>query len=247
MSMSTRFMVEVDADQFDRLARPTQPLAAVAELVWNSLDAEAKVVTVSIGRTDLDTVDTVVVTDDGHGMSNEESIRDFHKLGGSWKKAGTAGRRLSKHGERSLHGSNGEGRFRAFALGRTAEWSTVTEGSAGLLERTVIRGSMDESEFVVSDREVLAIGSPGTRVQTARPREHVNRLLGTQATTWLITQFAVYLVKYPYVTVTYDGAKLEPSSIIGRRTDIPLDDSLGGGYGAARLCILEWTAEASAI
>jgi DNA topoisomerase VI subunit B len=91
VSVSTRFTVEVDADQFDRLARTTQPLAAVAELVWNSLDAEAKVVTVSIGRTDLDAVDTVIVTDDGHGMSNEESIRDFHKLGGSWKKVGTGG------------------------------------------------------------------------------------------------------------------------------------------------------------
>jgi len=38
--MGIRFAVEVDSDQFDRLARPTQPLAGVAELVWNSLDAK---------------------------------------------------------------------------------------------------------------------------------------------------------------------------------------------------------------
>lgn len=103
--VSFRFTVKVDADQFDRLARPTQPLPGVAELVWNALDAEADVVTVSIGRTDLDAVDNVVVTDDGHGMTNDEAIRDFEKLGGSWKKVGTGGRRLSKTGKRSLHGS----------------------------------------------------------------------------------------------------------------------------------------------
>lgn len=245
--MSARFKVEVDADQFDRLARPSQPLAGVAELVWNSLDAEAQAVTVSIGRTDLDAVDTVVVTDDGHGMTNEESIRDFHKLGGSWKKVGTAGRRLSKHQKRSLHGSNGEGRFRAFALGRTAEWSTIAEGLNGSLERTVIKGSIDESEFVVSDPEVLATGSPGTRVQTTRPREYVNRLLGDQATTWLITRFAVYLVKYPGVAVTYDGTKLDPSSILDRQTDIALDESVGGEHGTPQLRVLEWTRDASTI
>lgn len=119
--MGARFAVQVDADQFDRLARPSQPLAGVAELVWNALDAEAEAVTVSIGRTDLDAVELVVVSDDGHGMTYDDAIRDFKLLGGSWKKVGTGGRRLSRNGKRSLHGSQGEGRFRAFALGRMAE------------------------------------------------------------------------------------------------------------------------------
>ena len=61
--------------------------------------------TVSIGRTELDAVDYVVASDDGHGMTNTEAIRDFQRLGGSWKKFGTKGRRLSKNGKRSLHGS----------------------------------------------------------------------------------------------------------------------------------------------
>jgi hypothetical protein len=87
--VSTRLSVKVHADQFDRLARPSQPLAGVAELVWNSLDAEAEVVTVSIERNDLGAVESVVVTDDGHGMTYQESVRDFERLGGSWKREGT--------------------------------------------------------------------------------------------------------------------------------------------------------------
>ena len=63
-----RFPVQVDADQFDRLARPTLPVAGVAELIWNALYAEADTVTVVIDRTELDAVDKVSVTDNGHGM-----------------------------------------------------------------------------------------------------------------------------------------------------------------------------------
>lgn len=245
--MGARFAVQVDADQFDRLARPSQPLAGVAELVWNSLDAEAEAVTVSIGRTDLDAVELVVVSDDGHGITYDDAIRDFKLLGGSWKKVGTGGRRLSRNGKRSLHGSQGEGRFRAFALGRTAEWTTVTEGLSGKPERTVITGSMDSSEFIVSDAEVLATGSLGTTVRVSNPREHAGRLLGVGASTWLITRFAVYLVKYPNVAVVYDGTKLEPSTILDREIDIALDEALGGDHGAPSLRIMEWKPEATTI
>jgi hypothetical protein len=49
--VTERFVVLLDADQFDRLARPTLPLAGVAELIWNTLDAEADSVTATIGRT----------------------------------------------------------------------------------------------------------------------------------------------------------------------------------------------------
>ena len=98
--MPQRFVVQVDADQFDRLARPTLPLAGVAELIWNALDAEAETVSVSIARTVLDAAEGVTVTDDGHGMSHDDAGRDFKRLGGSWKKL----RSQSMNGKRTLHG-----------------------------------------------------------------------------------------------------------------------------------------------
>jgi hypothetical protein len=64
---------------------------------------------------------------------------------------------------------------------------------------------------------------------------------------WLITRFAVYLVKYPHVTVTYDGMRLDPNSILDRETSVTLDDSIGGEHGAPQLRILEWGPEASTI
>lgn len=125
--MTERFVVQVDADQFDVLARPTQPLAGIAELIWNALDAEAETVNVTIARTELDGVEEVSVTDDGHGMTHDESSRDFRKLGGSWKKT----RATSKNGKRSLHGKEGSGRFRAFAVGSTLEWKSIADSGIG--------------------------------------------------------------------------------------------------------------------
>jgi DNA topoisomerase VI subunit B len=101
-----RFQVEVDVDQFEELSRPSQPLAAVAELIWNSLDAEADIIDVVITPTPMGAVETVRVVDNGHGMTNNDALRDFRKLGGSWKK----GRKRSRNNLRMLHGQKGQGR-----------------------------------------------------------------------------------------------------------------------------------------
>lgn len=241
--MTERFVVEVDADQFDRLARPTRPLAGIEELIWNALDAEAESVVVTIDRTALDGVDTVVVTDDGHGMSHDDTTRDFSKLGGSWKKT----RPTSKNGKRPLHGREGSGRFRAFALGSTVEWTSVAEDGLGKLQRTVVTGSLTSSEFSVTDAVELATGSPGTVVRITDPREHAHRILSDDAPTWLVTRFAVYLVKYPSLTISFDGHSLDPAEILQSQTEIELDASLGGEYGAPTLRIMEWKPEAKAI
>jgi hypothetical protein len=238
-----RFPVQVDADQFDRLARPTQPVAGITELIWNALDAEANVVTVAIARTDLGGVDVVQVEDDGHGMTHSEALRDFRRLGGSWKKS----RSTSKNGQRPLHGKEGAGRFRAFAVGGFVEWITVATEIDGSLARTKITGSRDTSEFTVDDPDQLGSGSVGTTVRIGRPREHVHRLLADTAATQVVIQLAVYLVKYPHIKISYDGKALDPKAILDREAAVELDASLGGEYGAPTLRIMEWKAEAKAI
>jgi hypothetical protein len=199
-------------------------------------------VSVTIDRTELDAVDAVTVTDDGHGMTHADAVRDFKRLGGSWKKM----RPQSKNGKRSLHGKEGAGRFRAFAIGGTVEWTSIARRTE-TLERTRVTGSMDSSEFALSDPEELATGEPGTAVWITRPREHANRLLGEGAVPWLVTQFAVYLVKCPGLTITYDGTILDPAIIVARDTEIELDADLGGDHGTPVLRLMEWTADARTI
>jgi hypothetical protein len=160
---------------------------------------------------------------------------DFRKLGGSWKKD----RKRSKNNLRALHGQKGQGRFRAFALGTDAEWSTVAEGMNGL-ERTVITGYLRSPEFTVSDPEPLASGTTSTTVTITGARDTTGPLLGPDARNWLIIRLAHYLAAYPHITVTYDGEPLDPTSITERDVKIALDASLGGDHGVPMVRIMEW-------
>jgi hypothetical protein len=238
-----RFPVQLNADQFDRLARPTLPGAGIAELIWNALDAEANEVSVSLVLTELGAIDSVAVVDNGHGMSHSEALEAFASLGGSWKK----NRENSKNDLRALHGKEGAGRFRAFAIGGNVEWSSTARRSDGELERTRITGSMDNSEFTVSDAEDVASEQPGTEVVITRPREYVGRLQNEDVRTWLVTQLAVYLSKYPNVQVYFDGALLDPDSIVANEIEFDLEvESVADGVRPV-LKIIEWVPSAKGI
>lgn len=115
----------VEADHLARMVKK-RAIAGLAELVWNSLDAEATSVAITIHCTAMGAVDRVVVTDDGHGFGVEEVEEAMSSLGGSWK--ATKADRKTKNGRRLLHGSKGEGRFHAFAFGDSVRWESVTSG-----------------------------------------------------------------------------------------------------------------------
>ncbi len=239
--------MQVSADQFEELCRPTQPVGGVAELIWNGLDAEADVVQVVIERNELDGLAVVKVIDDGHGMTEADADRDFQQLGGSWKKH----QRMSRHGRRPLHGKRGRGRFRAFSLGRQVKWTSVAEGMDGL-ERVVVTGSLETEEFEVSDAVVVpaAPSSPGaepvrtgTVVTATQLRPTASALVGKSAVPWLIAHLADYLARYPHVRVIYDGVPLDPGDIRDRETIFELDPALGGAHGAPVLRVMEWKAD----
>ena len=117
-----------------------RPVQAIAELIWNGLDAEATRIKVT-AETDELRLRSVTVADNGHGMSHQEAERYFQNLGGSWKKSSGS----SKNGLRHLHGKEGRGRLRALGIGRVAEWSIIGKNGEGNLEAfqvTIIRDDL---------------------------------------------------------------------------------------------------------
>src|ERR1700754_1982650 len=129
-----RVHLEAAEDHVHRLAHEGDPLGAVKELVWNALDADASLVEVVLHRSALGGVEAVTVRDDGTGMAPETMAAAFERIGGSWKKW-TAGTLLR---QRVLHGSNGQGRLRGFALGRRVRWATVGDGTGGRSRTEVV-------------------------------------------------------------------------------------------------------------
>jgi len=124
-------ILEVHAQEdFVEKLTAARPAQALAELIWNGLDAEATKVNVEVDRGEL-RLDAIRVRDNGHGIPPEEAESLFSSLGGSWKRQA----KKSKHGTRMLHGEEGKGRFRALALGRVSEWNVTARNAANQLVR----------------------------------------------------------------------------------------------------------------
>lgn len=91
--------VAMERDHLYRLVRPTQPVSAVIELIWNALDADADEVRVEFDRNHLEGIDGVTVTDNGTGIAHSVCGTAFSKLGGSWKAAA----KISPGKKRPMH------------------------------------------------------------------------------------------------------------------------------------------------
>lgn len=158
----TSYTVEVQADFIERQAK-AKPVQAVAELIWNGLDADAARVDVRLEHGALG-MTKIIVSDNGHGIPFAEAPKLFTRLGGSWKSPG--GRTKTKG--RMLHGYEGRGRFKAFALGRVADWRVTYRSEQGDLKAYDISMLEDNiREVRITDEEIISAGTPGGEVSVS--------------------------------------------------------------------------------
>lgn len=106
--------VAIQDDFIERQTR-AQPIAALAELIWNSLDGEASRVDVEFERSDLACgLSKIVVYDDGEAFPRSEAAKLFGNLGGSWKRL----TRRTRVKSRMVHGQEGRGRYNGKRFGK---------------------------------------------------------------------------------------------------------------------------------
>ncbi|WP_168107711.1 ATP-binding protein [Ramlibacter lithotrophicus] len=74
--------VEAQADHLNSLAR-AKPINALAELIWNALDAYADVVHINVADNELNTPTHIEIVDNGLGIQLSDAERAFGNLGGS--------------------------------------------------------------------------------------------------------------------------------------------------------------------
>lgn len=233
--------VKVQADHLERMTRVKKPVLAVAELIWNSVDADATLIQVVFDRTPLGATERIRVIDNGSGMAHSRALEAFASLGGSWK------RTVPKTGEkgRLLHGRAGKGRFRAFSIGEEVTWRTVYRNGKGLKQYT-IRGSASHiATFEVDDPADIASAKSGTEVVISSIIKNFTSLEGQEGAQEVAEQFAVYLREYPDVVIEYDGIKLDPKKlekevVLRELPRLSLDD---GRTFDAELMIIEWQIE----
>ena len=230
--------VQAKADYIASLSHAS-PLAAIEELVWNALDADAREVKIDLIQNALGAVEAIRISDDGAGVDVDRIDSTFGGLGGSWKK----GRAMTVALKRRLHGRHGRGRFKAFALGGHVEWRTtraaVASGGTGSsqLSSYVISGDL-ETPGLFKIEETDPGFATGTEVYITNVRPIADSLTdaGTVVPA-LAAKFALYLKAYPNVHVYFSGIPVTPVIVRKAVTDYNLRLPSGA---EAKLEVIEW-------
>jgi hypothetical protein len=232
------YPIEVQADFLDKITR-AKPAQALSEFIWNALDADASRVEVIFEPNALGTVNSILIRDNGEGMSFTEAPDLFRRLGGSWKRPGA----VTKKEHRFLHGQEGRGRFRAFALGTHAEWDVTYMKVDRLWTFTITMSANNMGEVIISDERAVEDDKPkGVLVRISELHKTYRSLTSDVGKQELTEIFALYLTDYKHVSVSVDGGALDPDSTISSRYSVPISDLSEESEEAypCSLEIIEW-------
>lgn len=199
--------VEVQPDFIERQT-DASPVQAVAELVWNGLDADAENIDIQFEVDELGT-QTLVVRDDGNGMLYADALASFTRLGGSWKDV----QRSTPRKGRIVHGRNGKGRLKVFAIGQCAEWRVRYRRDSGdLIEYgiTVLKDSIEKVQ--ISSERVINSGHTGVEARISELNKEYDALKADAMIEDFNEMFVLYLNNYRDVSITFDGHQITPHS-----------------------------------
>lgn len=232
------YPVEVQSDFLDKITG-AKPAQALAEFIWNGLDADATLIDVRFDYNALGAMSAIVVTDNGLGMTRDEAPELFKNLGGSWKRLST---RTTTKERRFLHGQDGRGRFKAFALGRIAEWDVTYEKGAELWTFRITMNASNNRQVLISDEAKAPDGKPRAVVLTISELPKDYRAFTSDSGIQELTEiFALYLADYPHVSILIDTASIDPAKVLASRHAVALSDIAGEGKAyPAQLEIIEW-------
>lgn len=229
----------VQAGKKTILAIPDRASAveAVAELIWNGLDADASAIAVSVDLGPLGAPVSLTIADDGVGMSYAKATEVFELHGDSWK----ADAKFSAQG-RPMHGRLGRGRFLAYTLGTAATWETVSSEPEGM-QLTRVTGRRSKPDSFDFDGPLGTDKAAGTVLTLkARDVQAVARLTDAGVVEQLTARLAATLFALPEVEVTYRGEKVDPSQQVDvdEVIDLQIDPALLLGHSPPQLRVVEW-------
>lgn len=233
------FEIQVQDDHLQRISQVRKPILAVAELIWNAVDADADRIDVVLHDDNLGGLKAIEVADNGHGIPYPDAEDLFSRLGGSWKQGG----HRSHEKRRILHGKEGRGRFRAFALGRVVDWHVCYAASEGLRAYRIAMVKDHLKRVQVDDEAPANAGHRrGVTVMVSELDREFRSLSNPAVTNELAQIFALYLRQYPTVRIYYAGTLIDPHSVEDHTQQYPLPaiTTNDGDTFDASLEIVEW-------
>ncbi len=228
--------VEAKPDFLRSLSAAT-PVAAVCELIWNAFDAKAQQVKVVLDSNNLGGVDAIRVVDDGDGIAWNRLQSLFGGLGDSWKA------KSGRYNGRALHGKNGKGRFKVFALGEMVEWTTTYQDGGKAKTYSITGRANQLTGFNASQPRDAETSESGTAVIVRNVPNNFPSLTSDDAHIEFTKLFAAYLTEYPGLTLIFNGTRIDPKTVQTHREDFPLGEiPLPSGKNVpVSMTIIEWS------
>lgn len=228
--------VEVAPDHLESLTKLRKPIVAIEELIWNSLDADATTVDVSLARNQLEGLEVVRVKDNGHGIHRNRWREAFGTLGGSPKL-----KLVTTPKGRHPHGKAGRGRFKAFGLGDMVVWRSRYRDNGRCLQFEITGKRSTIRDFDATDAAEVQ-REPGVEVEIVNiPKNYPSLCDRDNAALELARRLALYLRQYPGITIRYDGVPVDPASLEEHVATYPLEVSTPQKETlTGELTVIEW-------
>lgn len=228
--------VKITNEHLNKFSK-TKSVKALAELIWNSLDADATEVNVVLERNQLGGIEHIIIEDNGVGI-NYDSVQDqFGRLGGSHK----ISNRNSPSGRR-YHGKLGQGRYNGFALGKTIKWESVYRDSDVFSGFHIIGNFTNMNFFEISTPQKAIGGTSGVTVSiTELYDEKVNEIGDSEILAQNLTLlFAPYLLAYKGISIIIDDIQINPHKVILSTKDFKIAAKNEEKDVIGSLKVIEW-------
>lgn len=228
--------VQVQSDFLEKItkARPSQ---ALAELIWNGLDADASHVLVTPAYNELGKISQITIRDNGSGVPRKDAIKFFGQLGGSWKRSGA-----TTPSGRFLHGQEGRGRFKAFTLGGHAEWVVnYQKEDSSYWTYTIVMSVNNIQSVKITDEVKSNIAYTGVELNIFNLNKDFRLFESENNLNYLLEVFAIYLNDYNKVKISIDSILLDHKEAIDSIKVINLGDVIFDQQAyPVRLKIVQW-------
>lgn len=238
--MSKIIDIGVEKDHIESLTKASG-INSLAELLWNSLDADATEINVDYKQTKLGGYEYITVTDNGHGLTYEKAQDIFSRIGGSEKKIRTQ----SPNG-RQYHGKEGKGRYKGLSLGDYVKFTSVYEEKNGFSEFTLTIDRNHLSKTELSDLKQLkkGEGKSGFKVEINNINlKNADQALKIENRKELEEKFASYWISYPKFKIFFNGNELQFDSLIRNSEQTEIKAEVGELSYKFIIKILEWNFE----
>lgn len=234
-----QWQVALNNDSFDRAGITKDCKDAVCEYIWNSFEAGASRVSVSMTGSPLREAMSLVVADNGTGILFDNLDKTFGTFLSSLKNDATI--RLKSQSNK------GKGRFSYLSFSHSAEWHTIYRTGEKKMQYTISTNSADRSQFNTTEPvDVANTAETGTTVTfPLEDSNSVDSLSFGAMKQKLLEEFAWYLFlnKDKNYILEYTGIPLDISEYI--RTDLSRSCPFQiGGYDFS-IDVVVWSSSVS--